>query len=47
MKKYYLILEKNKKYQYGAFPKTKKGKEEALKYLKTLKKEHKLNFFIK
>jgi hypothetical protein len=47
VKSYYLILDKNKKYHYGAFPKTKEGKILADKYLKKLKRLHKLDFFIK
>lgn len=48
MKEYYLILEQKKKYQYGAFPRTKSGKAKANKYLKKLRKEENhLKFIIK
>jgi len=47
VKDYYLVLDKIKKYQYGAFPKTKEGRVKALKYLAKLKKELKLNFILK
>jgi len=47
VKKYYLILEKKKRYQYGAFPRTKEGRKKALNYAKKLNKEYKLTFIIK
>jgi hypothetical protein len=47
VKKYYLILEKKKKYQYGVFPRTKEGREKAKNYVKKLEKEHELKFFLK
>ena len=47
-KQFYLVLNKKNKYTYGAFPRTKKGKEEAVAYKDTLKKTNKkLDFVIK
>jgi hypothetical protein len=47
-KQFYLILNKKNKYTYGAFPRTKDGKEEAVAYKEKLKKKHKaMNFIIK
>jgi hypothetical protein len=47
VKEFYLILEKKKKYQYGAFPRNKVGKEKALKYIRKLKREHKMDFILR
>jgi hypothetical protein len=47
VKDYILVLEKKKRYQYGAFPRTKAGRENAKKYVKKLKKEHNMDFVLK
>jgi hypothetical protein len=47
-KQFYLVLNKKNKYTFGAFPRTKAGKEKAVLYKESLKKEHNsLDFIIK
>jgi len=47
-KQFYLVLNKKNKYTFGAFPRTKVGKEAALLYREELKKKHSaLEFIIK
>lgn len=46
-KKYYLILGKKSNFIYGAFPRTKEGKEEAQKYKVSLKDKRDKVFVIK
>jgi hypothetical protein len=47
-KQFYLILNKKNKHTYGAFPRTKEGKESAVKYKKKLISKNKsLDFIIK
>jgi hypothetical protein len=47
-RQFYLVLNKKNKYTYGAFPRTKNGKQEALAYKEKLKETHKnLDFIVK
>jgi hypothetical protein len=47
-KSFFLILNKKNNYLFGAFPRTKEGKAEALLYKEKLKEENKgLVFIIK
>ena len=46
-KKYYEILSAKRKYRYGIFPFTEKGREEADKYLEKLRKLHSEEFLIR
>lgn len=46
-KKFYLLLGKNSKHLYGAFPRTKQGRSDAQDYKKTLKNKKDKEFVIK
>lgn len=43
----YVVLSKNKKYRYGAFPLTEEGLLAAEAYIKKLEKKYGEKFFIK
>jgi len=45
-KKYYEVLSEKNKYRYGIFPHSKEGREDALKYIKELSKQHKGERFL-
>jgi len=45
-RQFYLILNKKNKHTYGAFPRTKQGKLNALAYKEELKKEHEGSDFV-
>ena len=47
-KQFYLVLNKKNKYTYGAFPRTKEGKQQAIDYKNKLLKQNKnFEFIIK
>jgi hypothetical protein len=46
-KKYYIILSKETRQNYGAFPRDKIGHEAAKKYKNQLTKENNIEFIIK
>tara|TARA_B100000287_G_C20329263_1_gene661033 strand:+ start:531 stop:698 length:168 start_codon:yes stop_codon:yes gene_type:complete len=43
----YVVLSKDKKYRYGAFPLTEEGLLAAKAYVKKIEKKYKEKFFIK
>lgn len=43
----YLVLSKESRYTYGAFPRTKEGLHKARAWQKLMKRKHKMGFVVK